>query len=52
MDSVDLESNNIPWSWCPRVRWYETRVMQEFNNHFEKCKGLQAKEAYLNRKVV
>ena len=51
MDSIDLGENNIPLGWLPRVRWYETQMLLDFTNLYEKCKGMLAKEAYLNRKV-
>ena len=51
MDSIDLGDNNIPLSWTPRIRWYDPKDLLEFTNHYEKCKGLKAKEAYLNREV-
>ena len=52
MDNIDLGENNIPLSWSPRIRWYDPKDLLEFTNHYEKCKVLKAKEAYLDRKVV
>jgi len=51
MDSIDLGENNMPLGWLPRVRWYETQHLLDFTNLYENCKGIRAKEAYLNRKV-
>ena len=52
MDSIDLGGNNIPLGWYPRINWYEPRFLLDFTNNYEKCKGMKAKEAYLNRKVI
>ena len=52
MDNIDLGENNIPVTRSPRIRWYDPKDLLEFTNHYEKCKGLKAKEAYLDRKVV
>ena len=52
MDNIDLGENNIPLTWSPRIRWYDPKDLLEFTNHYEKCIGLKAKEAYLDRKVV
>ena len=51
MDRIDLGENNIRLGWLPRVRWYETQHLLDFTNLYENCKGIRAKEAYLNRKV-
>ena len=52
MDSIDLGESNIPLGWIPRIRWYEPRMLLDFTNLYEKCKGMKAKEAFLNRKVI
>jgi len=52
LDSIDLFENNIPLDRRPRIRWYDPQLLNDFTNHYEKCKGQKAKEAYLTRKVV
>jgi len=52
MDNIDLGESNIPLGWIPRIRWYEPRMLLDFTNLYEKCKGMKEKEAFLNRKVI